>query len=224
MLRKVVKVVFVLVFAVFCQWYGTGNTPITLTEAVDKVKACGGGQVGADTTKFLNKLLKDDDSGQPFVMLNLVKLKNDPFYGDMPQLKPDWVKTGKDADFHYSQIFLPAIFKRASHPFLVFTNITKDVPIMFPKDIEVEKFVGWHYFALVRYRSRRDLVDAVCDVTQHLGPSALAILKYSGIDRTVAMPLATPWISYVMMGLVGILLFVNYTLLAYCCLRREKVA
>ena len=47
----------------------------------------------------------DGDEGKPFLIINFVKNREDPDYGNRPDLKPEWVKTGNQADQYYGYEF-----------------------------------------------------------------------------------------------------------------------
>lgn len=55
---------------------------------------------------FLDKDGNEADDGGEIIMVNFVRLREKPHYPRMPELKPEWVKTGADADMHYGKTFI----------------------------------------------------------------------------------------------------------------------
>jgi hypothetical protein len=145
---------------------------------------------------FVDRLTHDVDDGKSFLMFNFVKLKVEADYGARPDLHPEGVTSGWDADQHYATIFLPHLFTRASHP--VFFSTSPHYPIMQPHAAGDELYADFDYVAIVRYRSRRDLVAAVCAVARDLGPNAMTALKLSGVERTFVVPVSAEWVSWVL--------------------------
>ena len=74
-------------------------------------------------------------------------------------------------------------------------------PLMFPQiDGAKEAFGHWDYFALVRYRSMRDLVEAIAELTEELGGDAMFVLKHSGVERTFVIPVYSNACEYILIG------------------------
>merc|ERR1712048_1014537 len=61
----------------------------------------------------------------------------------------------------------------------------------------------WDYFCVVRYRSVRDLLEGVAEVTREHGSDAMLTLKHSGVERTLAMPITAVWLSNAVRLFVG---------------------
>lgn len=196
--------VLLIGYAAFFHWYGSGRDPIDREEVTRLLEASGAELQTKDFEEggFLERLSRSKDDGGSFLMLNLVKYREQPHYPDA-SLKPDWVRTGADADAYYGTTFLPLLAKRASHPLLLFGATWPAVLV--PQGYTD---VNWDYVALVRYRSRRDLVEAVCEANSLLGPRQLSWqqLKHSGVEQTLVIPIPCVGISHAIRILVGLLL------------------
>jgi len=201
-----IAAIVALLYALFFKWYGSGGEPIDRKEAFDTLVASGAEKTVAEA--MVSSLLpSDDDDGRSFLMLNLVKQRAEASYGNRPDLKPQWVTSGRDADQYYASQFLPKILKRAGHPVFVSRSVAR-AALMLPdglgKDAR-DAFSDWDYFALVRYRCMRDLVDAVAELTSELGSDAMFVLKHSGVERTYVLPIFSPAYSHAVRS--GVLLF-----------------
>eukprot|EP00808_Paulinella_micropora_P030977 g50396.t1 len=194
----VLPALLALLFSLFCGWYGSGARPMSREEASDLLEAAG----MDDAHDFVQRLFAQPDQGHSFLMVNFIALREKASYPNMPQLQPSWVRTGADADLHYSSIFLPAIAKRASHPVLVSNSVSR-LPLLHPGPGPVTDQV-WDYFALVRYRSRRDLVEVVGELTRQYGPRALKELKFAGVAKTFVIPVDLPAFSHAVRGLMAL--------------------
>ena len=206
-----------VIYALFFVWYGSGGTPISREEAVNLLKSSGFSTESAELTAK-RVLPQDGDDGRSFLMLNLVKQREFPDYGSRADLKPAWVRSGADADEHYASQFLPKVIKRAGHPVFVSRSVAA-LPIMYPgrtldpsdqgDDAMPEAFSNWDYFALVRYRSMRDLLEAVAELTSELGSGAMQALKHSGVERTYVIPIYASAFSTFVLALVAVVMAIT---------------
>jgi hypothetical protein len=168
---------------------------------------------------FVDRLTYDEDDGKSFLMLNLVKLRAEANYGARPDLRPEGVTTGLEADQHYASVFLPHIFTRASHP--IFISSAAHYPIMQPHGDAATHalnalYTDYDYVAVVRYRSRRDLVMSVCAVARALGPQAMSALKMSGVEHTFVIPVSAEWVSWLLAATPMVLLVLMNALCRVC--------
>jgi len=103
--------------------------------------------------EVIRKFLERDD-GREFFMVNLVRLQPGPVASpatgeDMPAAK---VLEG------YTGSFVPALMRRAGHPSLVARAAGSYVEAW-----GVEADPGWSFAGVMRYRSRRDMIELVVD-------------------------------------------------------------
>ena len=124
-----------------------------------------------DETKksHLRHFLANDDC-KDFVMVNLLELA-----------KPR-KESSKNLNA-YQKIFLGQLLRKAGHPILIARAASGNV-----ENVACQEFDNWTAAGMVRYRSRRDLMEIL--------PATIGSehheLKLSALDKTFAFP-ASPW-------------------------------
>ena len=223
MSRATAFTVFLAVYAAFFRWYGSGNEPITL-EAAKEALHKAANLTEADAAKFddgfLDNLFPGDrpDDGRSFVMVNFVKLREAAYFPE--ELKEVIVRaglrvnmtSGAEADEQYGLTFLSHAVRRGAHPVFVSRSVGRSL-----LSNDFSAFRG-DYFAVVRYRSRRDLVLTACEATEALGGGAVVgALKHSGVERTYVVPVSSIAVSHVFRRLVLVVGLVVVHMLSLCC-------
>jgi hypothetical protein len=159
------------IYGLFLLWhYRWRSRPLTVAE-VDKVLA-GYGDAGItpeQSARFRAFFAADD--GKPYFMLNLMQVRRQAVYPD--GLHPE-VKTGRHAHRLYGRMVLKQLLRRGSYPVFIAKKIAGIV----------DAGPGTDFFdevAIVRYRSRRDMLDMIVD------PTYIANLphKWASLERTV---------------------------------------
>jgi hypothetical protein len=120
----------------------------------------------------LQKFFSNDD-GKDFVMVNLLDLA-----------KPRRESSKKLAA--YQKVFLGALLRKAGHPVFVATAASGNI-----ENVACEHADDWSAAAMVRYRSRRDLLEILPET---FGSEHHA-LKLASLDKTFAFP-AAPWFIF----------------------------
>ncbi len=174
----------VLLFALFMAWHEWRGPPITAAETealladlaanrrAGAVSADGSGAGDHDLLQDLRTLAASDDGAQYF-MVNLIRFRDRALY------PPGHEALGTDvraADDRYSAIVLPALLMRGSYPIYV-----SDVAGSFIGYPGAEQ---WDVVAIVRYRSRRDMLDMV----RALQRSGGGMHKWAAIENTQVFP------------------------------------
>lgn len=114
------------------------------------------------------------DDGQPFYMVNLMRYRNQAVYPD--GIHPE-VKTGREANALYTKAVIKELLKRGSYPVFVSRKISNLINAGEGTDFFEE--VG-----VVRYRSRRDMMDMIASPTfQAAEPH-----KWASMEKTVVVP------------------------------------
>jgi hypothetical protein len=150
----------------FRLWYDGGGGPLTTEEVahyVSLVEARGApeGRV-AKLREFL-----ESDTGSDFVMANFIHFQESP---------------GARADMdRYMAHMYPELFRRACHPVLAGRTVARALDVW-----GLENGERWSMVGLVRYRSRRDLVEiatnpAFGDAHEY---------KTAAMAQTIAVPVA----------------------------------
>lgn len=157
-----------LLYGLFWRWYSGTGKPLTSQEIDSHLESLRSRGASPDVLRRLRGFL-EADTGRGFVMVNLIRLHE----GE-----------GAVAAFmRYNRAFLPRILKRASHPVLVGKAAAEAVEVW-----GIEDGARWSSVGLVRYRSRRDMIEAAADpLFASMHPD-----KVAAMSKTIAVP-ADPW-------------------------------
>ena len=121
----------------------------------------------------------DADDGRSFYMINLMQYRPQASYpeGRLPDGTPPGRLTGREAGRAYNRSVVPALLKRGSYPVLV----SDALQTLLSAGADTDFF---EQLAVVRYRSRRDLLEMVAS------PEFLAGVphKWASLEKTVVVP------------------------------------
>jgi hypothetical protein len=183
-----------LLYAAFVAWYGGRGEPLT-PEETNRLFA----QIAERASREPNpdghlrdhlRTLAASDDGHEFYMINLIR------YREKAQYPPgyDFPGNALDADLRYGRAIMPYLLKHGGVP--VFLGEVQGRFLAEAGDPD------WHRVAVVRYRSRRDLLEMVAE----LAGRDVAVHKWASIERTQVFPVK-PLFSFVAVrGLVAVLL------------------
>lgn len=135
------------------------------------------------------------DDGRAFYNINLMQYRVQAQYPD-GQAR-DGIVSGRDANTAYSNVVIPLLLERAGYP--VFGS-TKTSNLMMSADAGADFFED---LAVVRYRSRRDMLEMVLDPRFLAG----APHKFASLEKNIASP-SIPFIVVDARALVAVLLLV----------------
>ena len=155
----------------FFLWYTNLSGPLTKTE-IEKYLSNNSNDF--ENLELFTKFLENDD-GKSFYMVN---------YLDLNETPPSLPATGIDASAwdllnHYFVFMFPNLFSRACHPVLTGPVISDALDLL-----NVEEGKSWDYAAVVRYRSRRDMVEIITNSNffdRH-------DYKIAALEKTIAIP------------------------------------
>lgn len=160
----------------FFVWHTPMRGP--LTEAEITAFMAKQSQIGSDVwtneEAFEDFLRKDD--GHPFVMINLMEFRETAIYPE--GLSPDTELTGEEAAALYSQSVLPQLLMRGSYPVALATRYDTIINSVGERAGEFESL------AMVRYRSRRDLINMLS--SDSFG--AAKVHKWASLENTLVAP------------------------------------
>ena len=160
-------------YALFYCWYTGFRRKVTPDEADSLIARIDAEAPWNDSQRdSLRQFLAEDD-GRDFVMVNLILLKH-----PARQSRQDLAR--------YQKIFLGRLLRKAGHPVLVATAASGNV-----ENVACEDVPRWHAAGMIRYRSRRDLLEMLEDT---IG-SDHHELKLASLERTFAFP-AAPWFIF----------------------------
>lgn len=203
---RVLVAVLALAYGAFVAWYGGRGEPLTAAEtdalfARIAERASREPNPDGHLRDHLRTLVASDD-GNEFFMVNLIRYREKAQY----PAGYDYPGNALDADLRYGRAIMPYLLKHGGVP--VFLGEAQGRFLHEAGDAE------WHRVAVVRYRSRRDLLEMVAE----LAGRDVAVHKWASIERTQVFPVQ-PLFSFVAVrGSVAALL-VGLGLLVHVALR-----
>ena len=169
MAPTLIWLIALLTYALFYCWYIGFRSRVTPAEIERTMAILDAGLVDETRKSHLRHFLANDD-GKDFVMVNLLELA-----------KPR-KESSKNLNA-YQKIFLGQLLRKAGHPILIARAASGNV-----ENVACQEFDNWTAAGMVRYRSRRDLMEIL--------PATIGSehheLKLSALDKTYAFP-ASPW-------------------------------
>jgi hypothetical protein len=154
----------VAVYALFRFWYDGGGGPLTPEEVQRYVAILQERGADPDRLDAVREFLALD-TGSDFVMANFVQLRDEP--------------GAQDAMDRYMAHMVPALLRRACHPLLAGPVRARALDLW-----GVENGDEWSMVGLVRYRSRRDMIEIATDPAfRDAHPHKVAALA-----KTIAVP------------------------------------
>ncbi|MEM8977210.1 MAG: hypothetical protein AAGD43_34600, partial [Pseudomonadota bacterium] len=179
----------------FYAWHTPLRGPLTDAEidAFMTTQAANAGTDWSDEAAF-EAFLRNDD-GRPFVMINLMEYRQTAEYSDESALAADI--TGAEASALYGQAVLPQLLLRGSYPVERATRYNTIINSVGETAGEFESF------AMVRYRSRRDLIDMLS--SDAFGEAN--IHKWASLENTLVAP-SKSGASFKFIGFIPLVLFV----------------
>jgi len=166
----------VLLYIVFYLWHNGLGTPLSDAEVnnyVMQYKAVHP-NVKPNELRALRTFL-DADDGEDIVMFNAMKLYKKP--RSLPDVPEN--ETSTEVLDRYNRFVMPYLFKRGGHPLLV-GNSVMDAPEVWG----IENARKWTMGGLIRYRSRRDMVE------MFINPEFQKVHHYKleAMEKTIAFP------------------------------------
>lgn len=206
---RVLAAVLLLAYAAFVAWYGGRGDPLTPAEtdalfATIAERASREPNPDGHLRDHLRTLVASDD-GNEFFMVNLIR------YRAQAQYPPgyDFPGNALDADLRYGRAIMPFLLRRGGVP--VFVGEVQGRFLAEAGDAD------WQRVVVVRYRSRRDLLEMVAA----LAGRDVAVHKWASIERTQVFPVK-PLFSFVAVrGFVATLL-IALGLMVHVALRRVR--
>ncbi|MCZ6659767.1 MAG: hypothetical protein O7C67_20970 [Gammaproteobacteria bacterium] len=166
-----------LLYASFTFWYTNTAGPLSDDEIamfVQQMERNGGSpQQIANMRRFM-----EEDTGRQFLMVNIIDMADTP--RPVEGVSPD--ETSDQVMGRYMAHMYPELFKRASHPAFVGNAVFDSMDI-----VGIEGAEQWTRAALMRYRSRRDILEIA------LNPvfAGKHDFKMAALDKTIAYPVET---------------------------------
>lgn len=187
-LRTTLPIVLWLVFA---WWYTNTEGPLS-SEEIDSYLATLESRGTDPERRERMRSFLSNDTGDDFVMLNLLELNRSSSI-DNPHAEAEAA-----LDTYMAHMW-PALIRRGCHPVNLGTSAAAALEVW-----GIDGAQHWSQGAMMRYRSRRDLVEiAMNDDFQ--GPHDA---KIAALNKTIAVPL-DPWINTgdprLLLGLIALI-------------------
>jgi len=165
------------IYAGFAAWYFNWRRPLTRLEVDDYLRRLEvvDPDAGARNDLAILRRFFEDDDGRQFFMLNLVKIAD----GEVPDPVTGAQRPAREVMQGYTGTFLPALFRRAGHPAIVARKVGGYFDAW-----GVEPDPGWTIMGYMRYRSRRDLAELICDPRF----SGAHDFKFAAMPQTFSFP------------------------------------
>ncbi len=165
-----------LLWCLFSFWYTNTGGPLSASE-IEHYLELASADEGTAVRERLRQFL-ETDTGDQFIMLNILHLAEHP--PAVPGAAAG--SSARDLLDHYMEYMYPALLARASHPVYAGTAISPAMDIDGIEGIEGAEF--WSTGALMRYRSRRDLLEIA------MNPSFAQrhVFKLAALEKTIALP------------------------------------
>ncbi len=177
----------------FFAWYTNLRGPISAEEIDTWVAAMLENGSDPATEARLRKFLEEDD-GDDFLMMNVIQMKEKP--DRIEGVGPD--ETSGQVLGKYMAYMWPALLKRACHPVIGGRAVADTMEVW-----GIDGEGGWSTAAMMRYRSRRDLLE-IAATPEFNGPHEF---KIAAMERTIAFPIQTFLNPGDPRGLLGLILF-----------------
>ncbi len=168
-------VVLALIYLAFAAWYTNLRGPLTAAEIdvyIEQMVAS-----GADAKRLARmRAFLEEDTGDDFIMVNAILMRETP-------LRENGVRPDESSDEvlgRYMAYMWPALLRRACHPVLAGAAVM-DAPEVWG----IENAERWSSAGMMRYRSRRDLME-IAVTPEFNGPHEF---KIAAIEKTVAFPI-----------------------------------
>lgn len=195
-------------YLLFFSWYTNFDGPMQndeISKVLERAKANGR---SAQSLKTLEDFMRTD-TGNDFIMVNLL---------DMNESPPDLPATGPGANStrllnHYMEHMYPALFKRASHPVFSGKAVADAMDIS-----GIEGANHWDQGALVRYRSRRDIIA----IATNPAFNERHEYKMAALTKTIAFPVEPVLNPGDFRIVFGLILFSLFSLLDMLIYRRNN--
>lgn len=164
-----------LLYALFHLWYVGIAAPLTPSEVDRYVANMTERGFPAERIAGIRSFLAND-TGREFVMVNLIAFHETP--APIGEMQPG--ESGREALQRYMAYMTPALLARASHPML-----GGDAAAPAIETWGVPGAERWSMAGVVRYRSRRDMIEIASDPRFR----GAHIYKQAAMERTLAVPI-----------------------------------
>jgi hypothetical protein len=165
-----------VLYGAFLLWYDGGGGPLEPQEIERHLEVFTKRGGEAAQIAGLRDFLASDPGGD-FVMANYLEFRDEPLATG--EVQPG--ETSQQVLDRYMKHMYPALLRRACHPVVAGPVVASALDVW-----GVEGAERWSFVGLIRYRSRRDLVEIAGDPA--FGDAHL--YKHAALHKTIAVPFA----------------------------------
>jgi hypothetical protein len=172
--RQLLWSIPLVLYLAFAYWYTNTDGPLRPEEIQSYNQIATDAGIPADSMETIH-LFMSSDTGRQFFMVNSIDLSEDP-------PKVDGADVGESAAQllgRYMEYMYPEMLRRASHPVFLASAVNPSIDL-----VGIEGAEEWSLVAVMRYRSRRDLVEIVTN-PEFLGRHHF---KVAALTKTIAFP------------------------------------
>lgn len=172
-------IVALALYGLFSVWYNNWRPPLSAAEIerhMSRFDSPGTGGIEPERLAAVREFLEADD-GREFFMVNLIRLQP----GKIAVPGSEEKLPAPEVLQKYTGYFMPALFRRAGHPAFFARRAGGYVEAW-----GVEPDPGWSFAGMVRYRSRRDMIELATDPSFEPAHA----FKIAAIASTLAFPAA----------------------------------
>lgn len=199
----IVFAIFLVVYAAFLVWYGGHGKPLSPVEVdslLQEIQRQAGKESQSEEEPHLLKQFRElakNDDGCEYYMVNLLKFRKKALYPEGSQFDDDPIA----ANDRYNRVIIPLLLKHGGHP--VFDSLVTG------RFIHPATADDWDHLAMVRYRSRRDMLKMAVEIA---GKGA-DIHKWAALEKTQVFPVK-PLVNLIFVrGMVAILFIFAWLIL-----------
>ena len=197
-----------VLYVIFFCWYTSFEGPLTEEEIAHFSRVIANSPGGQDRLERWQGFMQDD-TGDDFAVWNAIDLFDTP----KPVAGAEPGETSQQVLDRYSTPFMSKALMRAGHPVMLGFSAGKAVDLW-----GLEGADSWDQGALVRYRSRRDLLEMFEEIVEE--DSGIHAFKAAAMEKTIAFPL-DPWFQLGDPRVVLAMLFLIIALLLQLRCKRQ---
>jgi hypothetical protein len=175
-------VVIAVIYAAFFYWYTGSGGPLNDEEIEHALTVLGEAGMEPHRLEVWEQFMRSD-TGDDFAMLNALDLRDQPL--QVAGVEPG--DTSQEVMARYTEPFLGKALLSAAHPVMIGTAATPAMDLW-----GIEGAEDWTAGGLVRYRSRRDLMQQAVFFSEHGSDLKIHEFKIAALEKTIAYPL-DPW-------------------------------
>ena len=172
--RKLLWLIPLVLYLAFVYWYTNTSGPLKSAEIQSFTQKAMEAGFQSDWIEPIHAFMSSD-TGRQFFMVNVIDLNEDP--PDVEGADPG--ETATQLLDRYMEYMYPAMLRRASHPVFLASAVNTSLDV-----IGIEGAEDWNLVVVMRYRSRRDLLEIATNpefMNRH-------DFKIAALTKTIAYP------------------------------------